>query len=204
MRCLSFVVVGHPEPAGSKKALQSSYQQRPFVVDSNPKSKGWKRIVAATARGAMLREKWETVSDPIRVTMVFDVLRPKGHFKANGELSSEGLRNPHPAKRPDVLKLARGVEDAMTEAGVYTDDALIVDERLIKRWGSEEGVAITVTSLEPDDEAGVEFRGFRILPNHKICYLLDLPHDDPQGCPTCGAKRSSDGEMCIHAGKSWA
>lgn len=139
---LSFVVAGHPEPAGSKKTVPAG--GRYVVVDANPRSKGWKKVVAATAREAMRQEEWQTLECPVWISMVFTVVRPKGHFKKDGTLSAEGFRWPAPSKKPDLLKLSRGVEDALTDAGVYKDDALIVVEQLRKVWGTEESVTVTV------------------------------------------------------------
>lgn len=139
-----FDVVGHPEPAGSKRAF--SRGGRIVVVDDNPKSKRWKAVVASTARGAMLRERRRAFDGPVWIEMVFRRRRPVAHVKANGELSLEGRRHEYPATKPDALKLARAVEDAMTGV-VYGDDAQIVSEVLRKEWGEEEGVSVTVMEL---------------------------------------------------------
>lgn len=120
---------------------------RPVVVDANKKAKPWKNVVAATARGAMLKERWETLEGACWLSVAFFIERPKSHFRVNGELSLEGVRHPFPAKKPDALKLARAVEDALTDAGVYRDDALIVSEVILKQWGVEEGVTVTVMAL---------------------------------------------------------
>lgn len=157
MNHLIFEVVGHPEPAGSKtnmprrrfpfmvhsmKELISAYP----LVDANPKSKHWKEVVASAARGAMLKERLAPIEGPVFLRLVFRRARPISHLKQNGELSLEGTRQPFPMTKPDVLKLARAVEDAMTGI-VYTDDARIVSEQLGKEWGEPEGVIVTVMAL---------------------------------------------------------
>lgn len=145
---LAFTVKGHPEPAGSKRIGRAGGAQgRPIILDANRKSEPWKRVVAATARGAMLKARLSTPFDgPLWVEMVFFRERPASHLRTNGELSLEGQRHPFPAGKPDVLKLARGVEDAMSGV-VYTDDARIVSEQLRKQWGPEEGVQVTILWL---------------------------------------------------------
>lgn len=143
---VAFEVIGHPEPAGSKKAVQLPHQRRPYVVDANPKAKGWQKVVAATARGAMLKERLEPFTGPLFVEMVFQRVRPVSHVRRDGSLSLEGTRHPWPETKPDVLKLARAVEDAMTGI-VYVDDALIVSERLAKEYRDHEGVRILVMPL---------------------------------------------------------
>jgi Holliday junction resolvase RusA-like endonuclease len=64
-----------------------------------------------------------------------------------------------PPVKPDVLKLARAVEDAMSGI-IYKDDAQIVTERLCDRYGILPGVAIQV---EEEVVAGVPAFAMRLL-----------------------------------------
>jgi hypothetical protein len=50
--------------------------------------------------------------------------------------------------RPDVLKLARAIEDAITGV-IWVDDSQIIDEHLYKRWGDPARVEVTI---EPASE----------------------------------------------------
>lgn len=147
---LRFEVLGHPEPAGSKEAVPPRGGARfAQVIDANPKAKGWKNVVAATARGAMLQSRRSLIEGPVRVEMVFRRSRPGAHVKKDGTLTLEGVRHEFPATKPDVLKLARAVEDACTGI-VWRDDAQIVSEVLWKRYaavGDVEGVTVTVVEL---------------------------------------------------------
>jgi Holliday junction resolvase RusA-like endonuclease len=148
---ISFDVLGHPEPAGSKRAVPSSrdWRFRPGVrwnvLDANPKSDKWKKTVRQAAQNAVLRDRFEMFEVPCWMFVTFLVNRPQGHFLSGGGLSADGRRNPFPAKKPDLLKLMRAVEDALTGV-VYKDDALIVSERMAKRWtDGPEMVTITVS-----------------------------------------------------------
>lgn len=139
-------VVGHPEPAGSKKALPTGGKKggRPIVVDANPKAKPWKNTIARQAQLAMAGSL--PIDYEVHARFVFYVTRPQSHFGARGLLSTAPV---YPGVRPDVLKLARAVEDALSEI-VYTDDALIVDEVLRKRYcdqGEPERVEIEITDV---------------------------------------------------------
>lgn len=117
------------------------------VVDANRDAEGWKKVVKQTAAGAMLRERRKPFSGvPLYVSMVFTRARPKSHFNTKGELNAAGLASVAPLSKPDVLKLARAVEDAMSGT-VYDDDARIVSETLRKQWGAEEAVEVTVMPL---------------------------------------------------------
>lgn len=141
---VAFEVVGHAEPAGSKTAYV--VKGHAVVTDANKKAKPWQNVVASAARGAMLKERKKPYEGPVWVQMVFYKERPVSHFKVDGELSAEGNRRQFPDSKPDLLKLARAVEDALTGI-VYKDDARIVSEVLRKQWGGPERVEITVMPL---------------------------------------------------------
>lgn len=137
-----FTVFGTARPAGSKRAFVRG--KRAHVVDANPNAKPWKLQVAQVAGEAM--QDADLFEGPLSVGFIFYVARPKGHYTSKGELSAKGRRTPYPAKKPDVLKLARAVEDALSGV-VYRDDAQIVEEYLSKRWGTPERVEIAVQAL---------------------------------------------------------
>lgn len=139
---LHLTVYGTPMPAGSKKAFSGG--GKAWVTDANPKSRPWKNQVAQVAGEVMAGRP--LLDGPLRATFIFYARRPNGHYKGSGGLSAKGKRTPLPVTRPDVLKLARGVEDALSGV-VYRDDAQIVDETLLKRYGEPERVEITVEEL---------------------------------------------------------
>lgn len=62
-------------------------------------------------------------SGPIDLELQFRVIRPKGHFNSKGVLKPSSPL--FPISRPDVGKLARSTQDALT-AVVWLDDAQIV------------------------------------------------------------------------------
>ena len=53
---------------------------------------------------------------------------------------------PFPTARPDLLKLARAVEDAI-QSVVYRNDSQIVDEVLHKRYGEPARVEVVLVEL---------------------------------------------------------
>ena len=137
---ISFSVDGHPEPAGSKRAFV--VKGRAVVTDSNRKQKPWQALVSSAAQEA--KPDGDLLDGPIWLTLRFRVNRPKGHFTSKGTLSASGQRNPWPVVRPDVLKLARGVEDALT-AVIWRDDSQIVVEHLTKVYTTgPEGVDVRI------------------------------------------------------------
>lgn len=147
MASLSFTVYGKAQAAGSKRAFKHRTTGAFIVADANAKAKPWKKEVADAAATAMLSHAITSngtlVDGPLAVQMLFYVPRPKGHYGAKG-LRKSAPRCP--TVRPDVLKLARGVEDAMTGI-VYRDDAQIVHEQIVKYFGEPARVEVTVEPL---------------------------------------------------------
>ena len=158
---ISFAVYGKPAPAGSKSSFVPMKKNtgQPFrgasgriivnTVDSNPRAKDWKKLVAAEAQ----RHRPERIMEgPVMLKLTFMRQRPKNHFRTNGELKPDGLALPFPLAKPDVLKLARGVEDALTGI-IWRDDAQIVEELLLKVWADTPGVLIEIRSKLADGGA---------------------------------------------------
>jgi Holliday junction resolvase RusA-like endonuclease len=146
---LSFFVVGRPQTAGSKTAIPNPKTGRPIVMESGDRKakKTWRgdiRDAAHTEIGD--RDGWP-LSDPLEVHFVFVRPRPASHFGTgrNAGVLKESAAS-HPVSRPDVLKLARAAEDALTWV-LWLDDAQIVREHLAKRWamlGEQEGMYVFV------------------------------------------------------------
>lgn len=134
-------IPGKAQPAGSKRGFVNPKTGRVIITDAAAKSRPWKAVVSDYAQQAMGGEA--PLEGPLSVRMTFFEMRPKGHFNSKGQLNAQGQRNPFPAKKPDLLKLARAVEDALTGI-VYRDDAQIVEEKLVKAYGTSDHVIVTV------------------------------------------------------------
>lgn len=140
---LTIRVEGHAQPAGSKRI--GRHGDRPVVLDANPRSRDWKNLVALAASEARREAGLEVLEGPLRVEMTFRVRRPKSHLRADGTVKPSAPH--HPTGKPDVLKLARAAEDALSGV-VYADDALIVEELLLKDYACPHhsvGVVIVVS-----------------------------------------------------------
>ncbi len=137
---VDFFVPGLPQPGGSKKAFVRPGMKFAQIVDANPKAKDWKAIVGWNARS---KYKGLPLRDPLRVTM--DFVRPwrKGDLRRDGTPKNPSL---HHVTMPDVLKLARSTEDAMTGI-IWADDSQTVVLHIKKGYGDIPGVRIVVESL---------------------------------------------------------
>lgn len=144
---ITFIVFGVPQPAGSKRAFvftpKDGGRPRASVSDANSKSKPWQYAVAVSAREVY---HGPLLTDPLDVTMVFYRPRPQGHYGSGKNAGAVKSSAPEfPGTKPDLLKLARGIEDALTGV-LYVDDARIVNEHLYKRWGEPARVEIQIAA----------------------------------------------------------
>jgi Holliday junction resolvase RusA-like endonuclease len=155
-----------PQPAGSKKAFIPKSNEvklqvagggtgavnalnslRAVVVDANSKATPWKNHVAHVAKERMEARGLPLATGALRMEIRIFVPRPQGHWTSKGELSAEGRRKPFPISRPDLTKLVRGIEDAMTGI-VYKDDAQIISQYVSKFW-AEDGNSRVYVSVTP-------------------------------------------------------
>lgn len=159
MTIVAFIVYGLAKPAGSKRAFQHRSTGRIVVTDANKNSRAWKQEVAQAAGYAM--NNGELLEGPLRLSLVFMLPRPKGHYGKNGVRPSAPR---FPIVKPDLLKLARAIEDSLSGV-IYRDDAQIVTESLQKIYTPESAqVHVTVEQLSEekfyactvDESAGVE------------------------------------------------
>lgn len=132
MSDIEIIVYGEPGPQGSKRHVGKG-----IMVESSKKVKPWREAVVYAAREAMAGRP--ALTGPVVLEMVFTVRKPK---------SAPKRRRIWPATKPDLSKLARSTEDALTTAGVYEDDARIVEyARLAKVFPLEDRAALDVPGV---------------------------------------------------------
>lgn len=152
---IKFTAYGEPRTAGSKRAFALRRRDGSLVTraggspvinvtEDNAKSKDWRRTVAWSAREVF---SGELLRCALKVEFTFYRPRPKGHHGVHG-LSKTGRETPFPIGRPDVLKLARAAEDALTGV-VWNDDAQIVLEVLRKEWGEPARLECAIEAMQP-------------------------------------------------------
>jgi len=147
---LTINVVGTPAPQGSKRAFVVN--GRAVMAENSKKVKPWRQDVKAAALEALAalgnRHPYP-LTGPVEVTVTFYMPRPGYHFRT-GQRAHE-LKPGAPTfvdKRPDISKLVRSTEDALTEAGVYRDDAQIaVLTAAMEYANGAVGARITIAAL---------------------------------------------------------
>lgn len=141
MSRVAFTVIGHPQPAGSKRAIPRA-GGGVAVIDDNPKSKGWKQEVSLVAIQAMIDADIPIFEGPVGLSVIFTLARPKGHYGTGINFGLVRPKSPkYPVVRPDATKLLRGLEDAMTTI-VWRDDSQVVEQTVVKRYGEPEGAEV--------------------------------------------------------------
>lgn len=130
------VVYGNPAPQGSKKFVGMA-GGRGLMVESSKKVKPWRQDVVAAA--LQVRQGAIPLDGPLIVRMVFTMPKPA---------SAPKRRRTWPNRKPDVSKLARSTEDALTTAGIWADDARVVEyERLAKVFPGEDPESLESTGV---------------------------------------------------------
>jgi Holliday junction resolvase RusA-like endonuclease len=132
---IELVVYGSPAPQGSKKFVGTTKTGRGLLVESSKKVKPWRMDVKQAAE--MLRAELQsmaTLDGPLAVSMVFTLPKPA---------SAPKRRRTWPDRKPDLSKLARSTEDAISDAGLWADDARVVEyTRLAKVFPGEDPDAL--------------------------------------------------------------
>lgn len=136
---------------------------RAVLGESSKRVRPWRQDVVAAAIEAQREvatttlERWVPLECPVHVVAEFYLPRPKGHPKA---------RRTVPLSAPDLDKLSRSTLDALTTAGVYRDDALVVGLTVRKRYVVQNpalgmawemygpGAVVTVFTVDPQSTWG--------------------------------------------------
>lgn len=128
-RMIRIVVRGTPAPQGSKSFKGLSSAGRAILTESSKKVRPWRQDVKAAAEAWRDLAGVAPIDGPIVVRMTFTLPKPR---------SAPKTRRTYPMRTPDLSKLARSTEDALTDAGVWTDDARVIEyARLAKVYPGE-------------------------------------------------------------------
>ena len=150
MTAIAFTVAGTPAPQGSKRPVGRTSAGHAILVEDSRRVKPWRALVTAAAADLPRLAG----SGPLRLDATFRFARPAVHFlPANRRRSAPELRAGAPvyhATAPDLSKLIRALEDALTDAGLWPDDRLVAVETGRKLWcGPDErpGADVLVAEL---------------------------------------------------------
>lgn len=151
---LVIIAYGKPVTQGSK--VRTRWGMRD---DNTATLRPWREAVKTAALEVM--QAHDRYIGPVTVRIVFCFDRPAHHYRTGR--NAHLLRDAAPAfpfnrGSGDTDKLTRACFDALTDAGVWKDDAQVVDVRARKVWAGEHelalhipGVAIGVTATTTTD-----------------------------------------------------
>jgi len=150
---IEFQVYSRPATQGSKKLVGIYSRGQPVfkggrpltrIADDNPKLGEWRQQVAYAARQVF---SGELITGPVELRLTFARPRPQGHLHAGrknaGEVKASAPE--FPTTKPDLTKLTRAVEDALTGV-VWKDDSQIVEQHIRKVF--DECFCVSVVIVE--------------------------------------------------------
>jgi Holliday junction resolvase RusA-like endonuclease len=124
---VTITVYGTPAPMGSKRFVGHAKSGRGIMIESSAAVKPWREAVRSEAQNVMTMGGTSVPTLPlagaVRVRMVFTLPRPAAAKKRE-----------YPHTKPDLSKLVRATEDALTDAGVWEDDARVVELTAVKAY----------------------------------------------------------------------
>lgn len=132
---IEFRVDGIPATAGSKTPFiyksKKDGKQRVAMCPANKKQKPWMAQVRAVA---VEHYSGPPMIGPIKIHLNFFLPRPKTHYGSGKNTNVVKASSPeYPTGKPDRLKLARAVEDALTGI-IWRDDSQVVDGNTVKLY----------------------------------------------------------------------
>lgn len=129
------MVYGVPAPQGSKSPIRNKFTGKIVTKETSPKLAPWRQDVKFAAEAVLENlGRPQPFQGAVVVRMVFSFARPA---------SVKATKRPWPSIAPDLSKLCRAAEDALTAAGVWRDDCLVVEyTRLAKVYCGEDPEAL--------------------------------------------------------------
>ena len=142
---IEFIVHGKPVPKGSKRGFVVG--KRVAIADDNsePLQQWYGAVTSAAAEAMGDNLLW---CGPVRLSVVFYFKRPKGHFGTgkNADTLKPSAPERH-TKKPDLDKLLRTIQDALTST-VYRDDSQVCEYGVLtKQYGTPERAEIMIEDI---------------------------------------------------------
>ena len=142
-----FFVQGHPKATPRVKACRQGASARVYTPKT---ADDWKYCVKQVAL-AQIERLGSFEDEPLELRMSFYLPRPKSHY------NKKGLKETAPvfcSSKPDCDNLTKAVMDALTDAGMWRDDAQVARITCEKLYVTENhenrdkaGCRISITSL---------------------------------------------------------
>lgn len=138
MSTATIIVHGIPAPQGSKRHLGNG-----VMVEMSNKVKPWREAV----KWAAIEAGVKPMAGPVRLEVVFYLPRPKSAPKSRT----------HADRKPDLDKLLRSTMDALSDVGVWEDDARVYEvfaTKQYEKFNRPPGAVIQIAAVGALDEKG--------------------------------------------------
>lgn len=148
MTLISFFARGEPKAQPRPKAFARKMGDK-FVarVYTPGTAENWKSCVAEAAKPFVD----STITEPVAISMVFVMPRPKSHFTSRGDLRPTAPT--FHAIKPDGDNLYKGTVDALKTLGLISDDSIVVQHEVTKIYPEnprgKTGAQITLADPKP-------------------------------------------------------
>lgn len=131
-------VLGMPARQGSK-SFKGMRGKHAVMVEADGNLPAWRKAVIAAAENAKRATGWLMLNEPVELTAVVFLPRPK----------TVKRRYPIGRQDGDEDKYLRAIQDALSMAGIYYDDSLVIDGHIHKRYadGRPPGATIRVAAI---------------------------------------------------------
>ena len=151
MKVYSTPVLGRPVQQGSKRWLPNGR----MIEHNDAQLRPWRATVTAAVVAMMRRERASDeevvfpLTGPVKVVIDFMFPRPNYHYGTGRNAGKLRKNAPdYVGKQPDLDKLIRSINDSITDAGLWKDDAQVVAITATKRYGDTPGALIIVTEVD--------------------------------------------------------
>ena len=133
--------VAQPRPK-ARAFMVGPNKARAQIYDPGGASQ-WKALIRAAAAKHLPPEP---LRGPIKITATFFFPRPASHFNKSGLTKAAPRKH---IQRPDFDNCIKAVTDALTDARLWHDDAMIDEAHIRKHWAQKNpGVVIEIESEE--------------------------------------------------------
>lgn len=129
LRTVTIEVLGAPRPQGSKSISRNGH-----MYDAAAGLHAWRELIRGRAMLAR-QQLGHTMVGPIMAWYEFRLLKPRTS------------RNELPIVKPDLDKLVRAANDALTQSKLIKDDALIVSMTITKVYARPPGLSIALYEI---------------------------------------------------------
>jgi Holliday junction resolvase RusA-like endonuclease len=166
---ISFAVLGEPTPEGSTRAYYIKALDRTVTTHQNKKGlQAWRNRVATEAQRALEDREWKCdCASAYKVDVEFVLSRPP---------SVPEHRRIHPTVKPDIDKLVRAINDALTGI-LFIDDCQVISMAMSKEYCDERRAGAYVTVFRYPNQSEKPKKGRK---RPAPAPAEDSPGDDPR------------------------